>query len=211
MVANVNISKTIYYLLYEKLRDESTAASDIAPDLVRFDSIFFQFPGLKLLMVAQPEMSVSTSACASCGISLLSVCLQSVRLETIVTTHLQRMGDTDLSTMCYRRHFFPSTRSTHEKLQCDHNLKARSQCRQRCQWIEAKKRKLEGGEVFSMDPALYRWQCWASNFKDPTSKDPTHVAHARNRPDSKVGRFLPLAGRWLLGTIPSTHAMSTKM
>lgn len=43
-------------------------------------------------------------------------------------------------------------------------------------WLEATKRKrLEAHEVFSDDPALYRWQCWASTFKDPNSKDPTYV------------------------------------
>lgn len=44
------------------------------------------------------------------------------------------------------------------------------------QWLETKrKRKLEAHEVFSEDPALYRWQCWASLIKNPNSKDPTFV------------------------------------
>lgn len=56
---------------------------------------------------------------------------------------------------------------------------------QRCalhQWLETKrKRKLEAHEVFSEDPALYRWQCWASTCEDPNSKDPTFVEDPRFR------------------------------
>lgn len=57
------------------------------------------------------------------------------------------------------------------------------------QWLETKrKRKLEAHEVFSEDPALYRWQCWASTCKDPNSKDPTFVEDPRFRAfDNKVG------------------------
>lgn len=63
---------------------------------------------------------------------------------------------------------------------------------QRCalhQWLETKrKRKLEAHEVFSEDPALYRWQCWASTCEDPNSKDSTFVEDPRFRAfDSKVG------------------------
>ena len=57
------------------------------------------------------------------------------------------------------------------------------------QWLETKrKRKLESHEVFSEDPALYRWQCWASTHQDPNAKDPTFVEDPRFRtPDAKVG------------------------
>ncbi|CAM9668219.1 unnamed protein product [Ectocarpus sp. 12 AP-2014] len=49
-------------------------------------------------------------------------------------------------------------------------------------WLETKrKRKLEAHEVFSEDPALYRWQCWASLSKNPNSKDPTFVEDPRFR------------------------------
>ncbi|CAM9185626.1 unnamed protein product, partial [Hapterophycus canaliculatus] len=49
-------------------------------------------------------------------------------------------------------------------------------------WLETKrKRKLEAHEVFSEDPALYRWQCWASLSKNPNSKDPTFVEDTRFR------------------------------
>jgi len=58
------------------------------------------------------------------------------------------------------------------------------------QWLETKrKRKLEAHEVFSEDPALYRWQCWASRHRDPNSKDPTFVEDPRFRTsDGKVSR-----------------------
>lgn len=61
--------------------------------------------------------------------------------------------------------------------------------RHSCQWLETKrKRKLEAHEVFSEDPALYRWQCWASTQPDPNSKDPTFVEDLRFRSaDAKVG------------------------
>lgn len=42
--------------------------------------------------------------------------------------------------------------------------------------------------MFSEDPALYRWQCWASNCQDPNSKDPTFVEDQRLlSSDGKVG------------------------
>lgn len=47
--------------------------------------------------------------------------------------------------------------------------------------------------MFSEDPALYRWQCWASTYKDPNSKDPTFVEDPRVRiPDGKVSFFAAL-------------------
>lgn len=41
--------------------------------------------------------------------------------------------------------------------------------------------------MFSEDPALYRWQCWASTHRDPNAKDPTFVEDPRFRADAKVG------------------------
>lgn len=75
------------------------------------------------------------------------------------------------------------------------------------QWLETKrKRKLESHEVFSEDPALYRWQCWASTHQDPNAKDPTFVEDPRFRTsDAKVGcvmvhlRFLNAEGMYSAG------------
>lgn len=63
------------------------------------------------------------------------------------------------------------------------------------QWLETKKKcRLEAHEVLSEDPALYRWQCWASNFEDPNSKDPTFIEEPRFRDrtdnNSEVNHFM---------------------
>eukprot|EP00752_Nemacystus_decipiens_P001468 g1444.t1 len=55
-------------------------------------------------------------------------------------------------------------------------------------WLETKrKRKLESHQVFSEDPALYRWQCWASTHQDPNAKDPTFVEDPRFRTSDAKG------------------------
>lgn len=79
------------------------------------------------------------------------------------------------------------------------------------QWLETKrKRKLEAHEVFSEDPALYRWQCWASRHRDPNSKDPTFVEDPRFRSsDGKVSRkegYHPNYAQACLRVSPSTPA-----
>ena len=87
------------------------------------------------------------------------------------------------------------------------------QCCARHQWLETKrKRKLEAHEVFSEDPALYRWQCWASTCKDPNSKDPTFVEDPRFRAfDNKVGFNYSLGsfsrGLFLVLSVDSPHAL----